>query len=228
MIRAIGISKRFGERVVLRDLSLEVPGGRVTLLVGSNGAGKTTLMRVLTGLSVPDAGQVELGGEVLSSGNFAALAKVSFLPQSPRFHPRLTTLQVAEFYARLRAKTGTPVREELERWGLQEHLNTITAHLSGGLRQRLAIAVFALARAQVLLLDEPGLSLDPEWRARLQLHLSGEAARGAAVLVATHLVGEWENRAEDCILLGSGRVKGQFPADQLRYHFRGLEPVELR
>jgi ABC-type multidrug transport system ATPase subunit len=117
------------------------------------------------------------------------------------------------------------VAQALERWGLQEHLHETTAHLSGGLRQRLAIAVFALARAPVLVLDEPGLSLDPEWRSRLQVHLSAEASRGATVLVATHLLGEWEGKVDACVLLEAGRVSGALPPDRLRESFPSFERV---
>ena len=99
----------------------------------------------------------------------------------------------------------------------------INAELSGGLRQRLALAVFALARASVLVLDEPGLSLDPEWRQRLQAHLSARAADGATVLVATHLLGEWEGKVDTCVRLEHGRAAGTLPADRLRETFFRVE-----
>src|SRR5690606_9206067 len=105
------------------------------------------------------------------------------------------------------------VGAELHAWGLDEHLRATTAELSGGLRQRLALAIFALARAAVLVLDEPGLSLDPAWRLRLQQHLSREAARGAAVLVATHLLGEWEGKVDRCVLMESGQITATLPTD---------------
>jgi ABC-type multidrug transport system ATPase subunit len=97
-----------------------------------------------------------------------------------------------------------------------------TGKLSGGLRQRLALAVFSLADAPVILLDEPGLSLDPEWRQSLQQFLRHEAGRGRTVLVATHLLGEWERRADRCLLIERGRSQGELPPDQLREYFPRL------
>lgn len=219
MITARGIGKRFGRREVLMGLDLDVPPGVVTLLVGANGAGKTTLLRIVSGLCQPDAGELRILGSDVVRARLSALASLAFLPQAPRFHARLTTRQVGRYYGKLRGRTAHDVDTELERWGLADHLTATTAQLSGGLRQRLAIAVFALARAPVLVLDEPGLSLDPEWRRRLQAHLTAAAAEGATVLVATHLLGEWEGRTDQCVLLADGRVSGVLPPDRLREHF---------
>ena len=219
MISAQNLFKRFGDRQVLEGLSLDVPAGAVTLLVGANGAGKTTLLKMITGLCVPDQGTVSVAGNDVGRARLAALSSLSFLPQAPRFHARLTTQQVARFYGSLRGRTTDEIHVELRAWGLIEHLHLPTAKLSGGLRQRLALAVFALARAPVLVLDEPGLSLDPEWRVRLQTHLSAEAHRGVTVLVATHLLGEWEGKVDECIVLQSGKVSGALPPDRLRESF---------
>ena len=225
MIAAHDVEKRFGARRVLTGLTLQVSPGVVTLLVGANGAGKSTLLRIIAGLCRPDAGRVEVAGHDIMRARLAAIGELAFLPQAPRFHPRLTTKQVACYYAELRGRSEADAAQELIRWGLQDHFAATTSELSGGLRQRLAIAVFALARARVLLLDEPGLSLDPEWRLRLQEHLSAEAARGATVLVATHLLGEWEGKIDACVLLNDGRVGGALPPDRLRESFRFLDRV---
>jgi ABC-2 type transport system ATP-binding protein len=223
MITAHQVGKRFGSRQVLADLELDVQPGKVTLLVGANGAGKTTLLRIITGLCVPDRGRVLVAGRDVVKKRLDALAALAFLPQAPRFHARLTTGQVARYYGKLRGRTDDEITNELNLWGLDDHINAPTAELSGGLRQRLAVAVFALARAPVLVLDEPGLSLDPEWRMRLQAHLSAEARRGATVLVATHLLGEWEGKVDACVLLEAGRVNGALPPDRLRKSFPSFE-----
>lgn len=219
MLLTRNLEKSFGTRHVLTGLDLVAEPGAVTLLVGANGAGKTTTLRLLAGLADPDAGTVAIGGHDLKRDRRLALAQLSFLPQAARFHPRLTTAQVAEFYARLRGRDRKAVGSELERWGLLEHAHVATAKLSGGLRQRLALAVFSLADAPVLLLDEPGLSLDPEWRHRLQAFLTEEANRGRTVLVATHLLGEWEGQTDRCILIADGRNGGELPPERLRDAF---------
>lgn len=231
MIIARGVSKRFRSRAVLRQLELVVRPGGVNLLVGANGAGKTTLLRILARLADPDAGSVLLNGADLQADPRHALAQLSFLPQAPRFHPRLTTRQVATYYGRLRRRTREEVEAELGHWELMEHATVMTQQLSGGMRQRLALAVFALARAPVLVLDEPGLSLDPFWRDRLQQHLTAAARAGRTVLVATHLLGEWEGRVDACHLMKDGRIAGELPPDRLREAFaaaEGMPPPEPR
>lgn len=219
MILTRDLQKAFGPRTVLAGLDFVAEPGAVTLLVGANGAGKTTTLRLLAGLAEPDAGTVAIAGHDLRRARPHALAHLSFLPQAPRFHPRLSTDQVASFYGELRGRDRREISTTLGQWGLQEFAKVPTAKLSGGLRQRLALAVFALADAPVLLLDEPGLSLDPEWRLHLQDFLTDEARLGRTVLVATHLLGEWEGRADRCLLIDNGRAAGELPPDQLRRAF---------
>jgi ABC-type multidrug transport system ATPase subunit len=221
VITAHQIVKSYGKRRILRGLDLAAEPGTVTLLVGANGAGKTTALRVLAGLSDAEAGTVLVNGHDLRRSRRHALANLSFLPQAPRFHPRLTTLQCAEFYARLRGRepAGAAAAAALDAWGVLEHADVPTGKLSGGLRQRLALAIFALAAAPVLLLDEPGLSLDPEWRRSLQDFLAQQAAAGATILLATHLLGEWEGQADRCVLIEHGRSNGELPPSRLRDAF---------
>jgi ABC-type multidrug transport system ATPase subunit len=214
MILVTNLQKSFGSRHVLTGLDLEVRPGELTLLVGTNGAGKTTALRLIAGLSNPDAGAIAIAGHDLAGRRQDALA--------PRFHPRLTVRQTTEFYACLRGRPRAGAVLALEAWGLRDFAGVPTSKLSGGLRQRLALAIFALANAPVLLLDEPGLSLDPVWRERLQQFLRDETARGRTVLIATHLLGEWEGRADRCLLVENGRAGGELPPHRLRDHFQAL------
>lgn len=219
MIFTRNLQKSYGPRPVLNGLDLVAEPGVVTLLVGRNGAGKTTALRLLAGLAAPDGGTISVGGYDLEKERRPALARLSFLPQAPRFHPRLTTRQVARFYAQLRGRDAAAAEAALVAWGLTDSARVPTGKLSGGLRQRLALAVFALADAPVLLLDEPGLSLDPSWRHQLQQFLATQARAGRTVLVATHLLGEWEGQTDRCVLLADGRYAGELAPDQLRDAF---------
>src|SRR5215203_7434032 len=104
----------------------------------------------------------------------------------------------------------------------------IKKKMSGGTRQRLALAVQSLPAAPVLVLDEPGLSLDPDWRRFLHGELHGAARRGVTVLVATHLLGEWEGQADRCLVLEEGRVARELPPSRLRDAFPFALPSAVR
>jgi ABC-2 type transport system ATP-binding protein len=219
MITIEGLSKSYGRQRVLDGLDLQARPGEVTLLVGANGSGKTTTLRQLCGLSTPDAGRIAIGPASLGAERMDALAHLAFLPQSPRFHPRLTVADILQFYARLRNLPAERVADVEQHWRLTDVRMQPTGRLSGGTRQRLALAVFSLPDAPVLVLDEPGLSLDPDWRRFLHADLHGAARRGRTVLVATHLLGEWEGQADRCLVLEHGRVARELPPTRLRDAF---------
>jgi heme ABC exporter ATP-binding subunit CcmA len=227
MIAAKYLTKQYGKHEVLHGLSFRANAGQVTLLIGANGVGKTTTLRILSGLLTPDGGDAFIGGRSIVRDRAAAQRSLSYLPQGVSFHPRLTCEAVLRFYAELRGVDRARVPELLERVGLSEQSSKRTGELSGGLRQRLGLAVLLLADAPVLLLDEPGLSLDPDWRARLQEILQREAARGKAVLVATHLLGEWEGVAHRALLCQRGGTVTEIDSLHLREEFAGTYDSSL-
>lgn len=219
MIAIQGLTKSFAGARVLDQLTFEARPGQVTLLVGANGSGKTTTLRVVAGLSAPDAGDVYIDGKSLAGSRMDALSRLSFLPQSPRFHPRLTVGQILDFYARLRGLPASRAAEVTARWNLDAIRGVPTSRLSGGTRQRLALAVLMLPGAPVLALDEPGLSLDPDWRRFLYAELGAAATSGHTVLVTTHLIGEWDGHADRCLVIERGRVSRELSPAHLRDAF---------
>jgi ABC-2 type transport system ATP-binding protein len=227
MITITGLRKSYAGRQVLDGLDLVARPGEVTLLVGANGCGKTTTLRHLCGLSAPDAGRIVIGSADLTTARMAALGQLSFLPQSPRFHARLTVAEILTFYARLRGLPAARAEKVARQWDLVDVRDRATGRLSGGTRQRLALAVLSLPEAAVLVLDEPGLSLDPQWRRYLQAELHDAARRGATVLVATHLLGEWNGQADRCLVLEGGRIGRELPPARLvdAFPFARREPA---
>ena len=228
MISVSGLTKTYAGRRVLDDLDFEARAGDITLLVGANGCGKTTTMRLVCGLSSPDDGTIAVDGHSLSNERTQALVALSYLPQSPRFHPHLTVRQILAFYARLRGLPASRAEAVAERWSLTESRAVRCGRLSGGMRQRLALAVLFMPDAPVLLLDEPGLSLDPDWRRFLQSELRAAVRRGRAALVSTHLLGEWDDHADRCLVLEGGRISRELPPDRLRDAFPFASPRPAR
>jgi ABC-type multidrug transport system ATPase subunit len=226
MIYVQNLSKGFGKQTVLQGISFSAEPGAVTLLVGANGVGKTTTMRIVSGLMRPDGGDVTIHGRSIVHERIAAQRNLACLPQGVTFHPRLSCEAILRFYASLRHVDSSRVGPILEMVGLAGERRKLSSKLSGGLRQRLGLGVLLLPDAPVLLLDEPGLSLDPEWRERLKDILKAEASRGKTVLVTTHLLAEWEGVANRCLLVqNGGRVSELNPA-RIREEFKFAKQQE--
>ncbi|HEY5992004.1 MAG TPA: heme ABC exporter ATP-binding protein CcmA [Candidatus Udaeobacter sp.] len=223
MIATEHLIKNYGRTPVLRDISIVAKAGEITLLVGPNGAGKTTAMKVLAGLVRLNGGNARINSFDVVRERTKAQRSLSYLPQRPNFHPRLRCAEIIRFYARLRGVALSRCEAMLDQTGLREFDRVRIAELSGGTRQRLGLALLLLPDAPVLLLDEPGLSLDPTWRKRLQETLRFEAARGKAVLVTTHLVAEWNNVAHRCLLCCDGKIERDLDPTNLPYNFDEID-----
>ncbi|MCS3702007.1 ABC transporter ATP-binding protein [Salinibacter ruber] len=207
MIEVADLYKSFGDAAVLQGASFSAAPGTATVLVGPNGSGKTTTLHVLAGLVTPDAGTARIDGTDVTTDRTAAQERLAFLPQDVRFHDALTPRQVLRFYAGLRDAPDARLDALLDNVGLADAAQKSCGALSGGMRQRLGIAVFELARAPVLLLDEPGLSLDPKWRGFLMDRLRARVEEGAAVLMATHLLDVWRPLADRVLRCEGGTVR---------------------
>jgi ABC-2 type transport system ATP-binding protein len=196
-IAAAGVSKRYGRREALRDVSFEAAPGEILAVIGPNGAGKTTLLSIVAGIQPPTAGSVSRPPR-----------EVGWVPQHPAVYAKLSVAENLRLFARLE-RVGDPdaaVRAMLEQAGLADRAGDELGRLSGGNRQRVNIAVGLLADPPVLLLDEPSSSLDPRQRERLWEFVGGLAARGRAVVFSTHNVGEAERYADRVLVLADGEV----------------------
>ena len=192
MIDVTNLHKAYGDEAVLDGASFALDGGTIAAMVGPNGSGKTTTLHILAGLATPDAGTATVDGVDVTTDRAAAQERLAFLPQDVRFHSALTPRQVLRFYAGLRDTPTDRLDARLEQVALADAADDPCGTLSGGMRQRLGLALLDLADAPVLLLDEPALSLDPDWREVLMKRLRQKAEAGATVLLATHLLEVWQ------------------------------------
>lgn len=217
MIDVTELHKSYDTKTVLQGASFSVDPGTVAALIGPNGSGKTTTLHVLAGLVAPDAGAATISGIDVVHDRRIAQTKLAFLPQDVRFHTALTPRQVLRFYADLRGVHPDRSEEALGRVALTKAADQPCGVLSGGMRQRLGLAVLGLADADVLLLDEPGLSLDPTWRRHLAGWLRVRADAGTAVLMATHLLEVWQSDIDRVLTCADGRIRdGTVPVDASR------------
>jgi len=192
-----GVSKRFGDRVALRDVSFEAADGELVAVIGPNGAGKTTLLSIVGGLLRADAGEVSRPPR-----------EVGWVPQQGAVYSKLSVAENLRLFARLEkvADPDAAVDRMLEQTGLRERARDELGTLSGGNRQRVNIAVGLLADPPVLLLDEPSSALDPRQRERLWEFILELARGGTTVVFSTHDVGEAERYADRVLVLADGEL----------------------
>jgi ABC-2 type transport system ATP-binding protein len=196
-----GVSKSFGDRLAVRDVSFRVARGELIAIIGPNGAGKTTLLTMLAAIRVPDTGTVRQQGP-------NADKRIGWVPQQTAVYQKLTVQQNLRLFARLE-KVGDPdavVQRMLEQTGLEERADDELGSLSGGNRQRVNIAVGLLADPPVLLLDEPSGALDPRQRQRLWNFINALTERGTSVVFATHDISEAERHGDRVLVLADGEL----------------------
>jgi ABC-2 type transport system ATP-binding protein len=195
VLEARDITKRFGERVALKGVSLEAARGELVAIIGPNGAGKTTLLSILAGIQKPDGGSVS-----------RRPGELGWVPQQAAVYGKLTVAENLRLFARLEKCPDVEevVQRMLAQTGLDERRDDPVAELSGGNKQRVNIAIGLLSSPEVLLLDEPSASLDPRQRERLWEFIGGLAAEGTTVIYSTHNVQEAERYAGQVLVLADG------------------------
>jgi ABC-2 type transport system ATP-binding protein len=207
MMQAQHISKTYRGRAVLEDVGLTLTPGRNLILGGDNGSGKTTLLHIMMGLRRPDAGRVFWGGRDLRGRRAWRNARQQwgFLPQHPVLPPAATVESLLRFHARLRKTPYGRAYDWLARVGLADEGRKRIESLSGGMRQRLGIALVMFFSPDLIVMDEPASSLDPRWRRELAQWTQEQAERGAAVLVTSQLRESWGDAA-DYLHCENGRI----------------------
>lgn len=211
MISIRNVTKRFGRATAVDDVSLSIPAGDAVALWGTNGAGKTTLIRCVLGL-LPFRGCIEVGGIDVARRGKRARALVGYVPQELGFYDDLRVAEAIGFFGRLKRLSGLDADEVLRRVGLEGAQRKRIRELSGGMKQRLALAVALLGDPPVLVLDEVTASLDACGREEFVALLSRLAAGGRTLLFASHRVEEVTTLARRVVMLERGRVTGEVAA----------------
>ena len=202
-----GLDKSFGDKHVVQDLSIQVGTGKITGFLGPNGSGKTTTLRMLCGLLTPDGGEGEVLGLDFRRHADAIKRQTGYMTQKFSLYDDLSIRENLDFVAQIYGldRRRQRVSEALERLGLAGRQKQLAGSLSGGWKQRLALAACVLHAPRLLLLDEPTAGVDPKARREFWDQIHQLAGEGITVLVSTHYMDEAE-RCDELFYIAYGRV----------------------
>ncbi|HEY9898379.1 MAG TPA: ABC transporter ATP-binding protein [Pantanalinema sp.] len=216
MIRIENLAKEYGALKALDGLSLETRSGEVLALLGPNGAGKSTTIKSIVGLVTPTRGRVLIDGIDVAREPRRARALIGYLPQRVHFYDNLTPREVLAFYAQLRKAPRTQIAPLIEHVGLGHAADRRTAGFSGGMLQRLGLAVALLGEPRLLVLDEPTAGLDPEGSLLFKETIQERRRSGTTVLLCSHLLAEVESVADRIAICNQGRIAAIDSLDAMR------------
>jgi len=216
-LRVRQVTRSFGERTVLDDVSFDVRPGVLTGFIGANGAGKTTTMRIILGVLMADAGTVEWLDAPLDA---TARTRFGYMPEERGLYPKMSLIDQVVFFGRLYGLSAAEARGRatsyLEQLGLGERLGDKLETLSLGNQQRVQVAAALVHAPRVLILDEPFSGLDPVAVDTMAELLREQAADGVPVLFSSHQLDLVERLCDDIVIIDQGRVLATGPAEQLR------------
>jgi len=206
MVRLERFEKRYGKLQAVWPLDLEVTRGESFALLGPNGGGKTSVLRALVGLHDASAGRVLIGGVDMARSPDEAKARLSFVPQRVSLPGMLTAREILTLFARLKKASLERVGEVLEEFGLEESADRRTAEFSGGMLQRLGLAIGFLRDVDLLVLDEPTVNLDPPGILKLNQLLHQLKQKGTTIVFSSHLLRNAMELADRVGVLVAGRM----------------------
>ena len=217
MLEARGLTRRFGDKTAVDDVSFEVADGQVTGFIGGNGAGKTTTMRMIMGVLEPSAGEALWNGEPMTREH---RRRIGYMPEERGLYPKQPLIDQLVYLAQLRGIAPAAARarglELLERFGLGDRAKDKLEALSLGNQQRVQIAASVIAEPDALILDEPFSGLDPRAVDAMADLLREFTSRGVPVLFSSHQLDLVERLCDSLVFLAGGRVAAQGTAAQLR------------
>jgi ABC-2 type transport system ATP-binding protein len=228
VLEARGLGKRYGRTWALKDLTLNVPSGRIVALVGPNGAGKTTFLQLAMGLTEPSSGTVVAFGLSPRRDAAAFLPKVGYAAQEPPLFRRFSVGELLTMGSHLNPRWDGPMaKSRLE--GLGIRLDRAVASLSGGMRAQVALVLALAKMPDLLLLDEPMASLDPLARHEfMQLLMAASAEQGLTVVLSSHIIGDLRATCDYLVVLTQGHTQLAGDMDEIvSTHQRLVGPVEM-
>jgi len=209
------LTKRYGDLLAVNDISFTVNKGEVFALLGPNGAGKTTTVEIIDTIRTPTSGKVTLLGMDVTKYKHDIVHRIGVLPQGFSSFDRITVKETLQYYSRLFSGMNSDVDELIELVNLKDKAKEQYKNLSGGLRQRLGIAIALVNNPEVVFLDEPTTGLDPRARREVWEVLQGLKKKGKTVILTTHYMEEAELLADTVAIISKGEIIAMGPPGEL-------------
>lgn len=229
MIRVQGLTKDYGSRRAVSDVSFEAQQGEIVGFLGPNGAGKTTTMRILTGYMPPTEGSAQVAGFDVVDESLEVRKRVGYLPETVPLYTDMTALEYLTFMADLRQLPESQERafETLEMVGMDGRANSYISSLSKGMRQRMGLAQALVHHPEVLILDEPTIGLDPAQVVEVR-NLIREMGKQRTVLLSTHILSEAQQICDRVLIINKGRIIAEDTPQNLQARLVGSERASVR
>jgi ABC-2 type transport system ATP-binding protein len=228
MIRVEGLTKDYGPRRAISELTFDAEQGDILGFLGPNGAGKTTTMRILTGFMPPTSGRAEVAGFDVVDQSLEVRRRVGYMPETVPLYPDMTVFDYLKFMADLRRVSDTEDRimEILEQLHMEERADSYISNLSKGMRQRVGLGQALVHQPDVLILDEPTIGLDPAQIIEVR-NLIREVGKEHTVLLSTHILSEAQQICNRVLIINRGRIVAEDTPERLQARLTGAQRVAL-
>src|SRR5512135_2652485 len=229
MIRATGLTKDYGARRAIENLTFEANQGEVVGFLGPNGAGKTTTMRILAGYMPPTLGTAQIAGFDVVEESIEVRRRVGYLPETVPLYPDMTVFDYLKFMADLRHLPNAEERVEdtLEMVQMESRAEGYIGNLSKGMRQRIGLAQALLHKPEVLILDEPTIGLDPAQVVEVR-KIVRDVGKDRTVLLSTHILSEAQQLCDRVLIINKGKIVAEDTPENLQSRLVGSQRVVLR
>ena len=229
MIQVEGLTKDYGPRRAIDDLTFHANHGEILGFLGPNGAGKTTTMRILTGFMPPTSGRASVAGFDVVDQSLEVRRRVGYVPETVPLYPDMTVFAYLKFMADLRRVPEAEDRVDavLEIVHMEARAEGLIANLSKGLRQRIGVAQALLHQPEVLILDEPTIGLDPA-QIRDVRDLIQQLGKERTILLSTHILSEAQQVCDRVLIINKGKIVAEDSPDQLQARLAGAQRINLK
>jgi ABC-2 type transport system ATP-binding protein len=220
MIELHRVTRRYGQKLAVEELDLEIPSGELFAFLGPNGAGKTTTIKMMVGLLRPTTGTVRIGGFDIAANPREVNLRTGYVPDEPYLYEKLTGREflrfVADLYGLPAERATDSIEEQINTFELSEFVDLLTESYSHGMKQRLVFASALLHRPEVIIVDEPMVGLDPRSMRMVKDLLRAKARGGTTVFMSTHTLAIAEEIADRIGVITNGRLRFLGTVDELR------------